>query len=150
MEIIKEHISKEELFSIYSQDDINDILEDVENYILRKCYKSFYPSMESQEDKEFYNKCLSLSWLTPNHIEIKKILVKEKLWLIASNCLTKMDTEKTPIEKLRCVQSAYQILNNSISFSSNKQTNAGVDDIMPILIYVMIKTKPRRMITNLK
>jgi len=61
-----------------------------------------------------------------------------------------MDNEKSPIEKLRCVQSAYQILNNSINFSLGKEAYSGVDDLIPILIYVIIKSKPKRIITNLK
>jgi len=61
-----------------------------------------------------------------------------------------MDEEKSPIEKLKCVQNAYQILNNSINFSSGKEEHAGVDDIIPILIYVIIKSKPKRIISNLK
>jgi len=145
-----ENISKDDLFSCYNLDEIGAIAEDIEDYILRKCFKYFYPVQDSEEDKLFHSKCLSISWLTPQHIEIKKIHINEKLWLIASNCFSKMDTEKSPVEKLRCVESAFQILNNSISFCAGKQTNSGVDDIMPILIYVVIKSKPRRMITNLK
>ena len=93
MDIIKENIEKEELFAVESknQDELNDILEDIENYIIRKCHKNFFPSLESQEDKEFYLKCQSLAWLTPQHIEIKKIYINEKLWAIASNCLNKID-----------------------------------------------------------
>ncbi len=150
LDIVKEQIIKEELFAGYTEEEISDIIEDIENYIHRKCYKKVYPSQESQEEKDFYSKCLSLAWLTPQHLEIKKKFINEKLWLIAGSCCTKMDIEKSPVEKLRCIQSAYQILNNSISFSQGKQTNSGVDDIMPILIYVVIKSKPRRMTTNLK
>ncbi len=125
-------------------------MEDIESYIIRKCYRKIFPHNELNEDREFFNKTNNLSWLTPEHSEIKKIYINEKLWVIAMNCINRMDDEKSPIEKLRCVQSAYQILNNSINFSSGKEEHAGVDDIIPILIYVIIKSKPKRIISNLK
>lgn len=150
MNIVLEEINSFELFNTYTNEQLQEIAEDIENYIMRKCYKYVYPAMESEEDNHLFHKCVSLSWLKPQHMEIKEIYVKEKLWQIAINCLHKMDFEKSPVEKLRCVESAFQILINSISFCSGKQISAGVDDIMPILIYVVIKSQPRRMITNLK
>jgi len=58
-----------------------------------------------------------------------------------------MDEEKSAKDKLNCVLRAYKILSNSINFCSGKD-NAGVDDINPILIYIIIKSNPKRMYSN--
>jgi hypothetical protein len=60
-----------------------------------------------------------------------------------------MDEEKSPYGKVRCISSAYKIINNSIAFCSGKD-DAGSDDIIPILIYVIIKSRPKRIFTNIK
>ncbi len=107
-----------------------------------------YPQQSLDKDKEFFDKTCMLSWITPSHLDINKKYLNEGLWEIAINCLEKMDEEKSPTDKLKCVWSAYRILNNCINFCSGKDENAGVDDIIPILIYIMIKTKPKRMFSN--
>ena len=61
-----------------------------------------------------------------------------------------MDSEKSPVEKLKCVHSAYKILNNCISFCTGKQEFAGLDDIFPIFIYILIKSDPKRMFSNMQ
>ena len=149
-EIIRENLLTDELFKDSTEEEIDDILEDIENYIIRRIYKRVYPQKQLDEDKEFYSKTCNLNWITPEQSDIKKIFVNEKLWQIAISSLNKMDNEKSPIEKLKCVQAAYQILNNSLNFSSGKDIYAGVDDLIPIFIYVIIKSKPKRIITNLK
>jgi hypothetical protein len=90
-----------------------------------------------------------LSWITPHHLDINKKYLNEELWQIAINYLNKMDSEKTPYLKLRCVLSAYKILNNCIAFCTGKD-DAGADDIVPIFVYIIVKSKPRRMISNIK
>jgi hypothetical protein len=60
-----------------------------------------------------------------------------------------MDEEKSPYAKLKCVLSAYKNLNNCIHFCSGKQ-DAGADDITPIFVYILVRSKPRRMFSNIK
>jgi hypothetical protein len=66
------------------------------------------------------------------------------------NHLNRMDNEKTPNDKLKCVYNLFQIINNSIKFCSGNNENAGTDDIMPILYYIILKSKPKRMFSSIK
>ena len=102
LEIVREVLLKDELFKNYSNDEMNEILEDIESFIIRKSYKRIFPNNELSEDREFFNKTNNLSWLTPQHSEIKPIYINEKLWAIAIASINKMDEEKSPIEKLKC------------------------------------------------
>ena len=43
---------------------------------------------------------------------------------------------------------AYKILNNCINFCGNENENAGFDDIFPIFVYIIIKCKPIKFISN--
>ena len=147
-----------DLFKSSNEEEINEIIDDIENYIEKKMYKKYllnnlfrvYPQNSLDKDTEFFDKTCMLSWITPVHLDIKKKYLNEGLWEIAINCLEKMDEEKSPRDKLNCVFSAHRILNNCINFCSGQEENAGCDDIGPILIYIMIKTKPKRMFSNIQ
>ena len=60
-----------------------------------------------------------------------------------------IDKYKTPMTKIKCVENIYNILNKSISVITNKTDAYSVDDIFPIFIYLLVKTKPEYLFTNL-
>lgn len=150
MEIVKEVLQADDLFKEFDEEAINDILEDLENYIMRKIYRRVIPDNELPQDRAFYEQCERLAWIQPAHLEINQKFVNERLWSIGILSLQKMDYEKSPKDKLNCVQNTYKILNNCIIFCSGKTEGAGVDDIIPILIYIIIKSKPKKIFTNLQ
>jgi hypothetical protein len=86
----------------------------------------------------------------PSDLEIKKTYLNENLWGLAINCVNKMDEEKSPYEKLKCVSSAHKIINNCIQFCSGKDEHAGADDLSPIFQYIILKAKPKRIFSNIK
>ena len=158
LNIVKEYLIENILFKSSKEEEINEIIDDIENYIEKKMYRKYlknnlnrvYPQNILEKDKDFFDKTCLFSWITPAHLDINKKYLNEGLWEIAIDCLEKMDEEKSPRDKLNCVFSAHRILNNCINFCSGKEENAGVDDIGPILIYIMIKTKPKRIFSNLQ
>ncbi len=91
-----------------------------------------------------------LSWITPTDLEIDKAYLNENLMILAINCVNKMDEEKTPYDKLKCIASAHKIINNAIKFCSGKDENAGADDLSPIFQYIILKAKPKRIFSNIK
>ena len=153
--IVKNEIStNKELANLFceylsSEEKITEIIDDIENEIIEKIYFNIYPMEQSKKDKEFYDKCMELKDITPEKMEIKSIYVNEKLWSIAICYINRIDIEKTPIKKLHCVEAAYKVLNNCINFCSGKNEGAGFDDIFPIFCYIIIKSHPKRLFSNL-
>lgn len=91
---------------------------------------------------------MEVCWIQPKHLGIKQKYVNEHLFFLAKNHFEKMDDERCPTDKLKCVQKAFTILNNCMIFCSGKNEGAGVDDLVPMLIYIIIKAKPKRMYSN--
>lgn len=108
-----------------------------------------YPEHQSQRDYDFYNQTLLLSWVTPENLEIKKIFLNEKLWELAVSAITKMNEEKTPTEKINCIENACCIINRTIKFCTGKDNEAGADELTPLLQYIIIKAQPKRFFSNI-
>ncbi|MCQ2816906.1 MAG: hypothetical protein MJ252_06550 [archaeon] len=137
--------------TLENQDHIDRLLDDIEEFINDKIYFQIYPSEPNKEDIDFYNKCCSLENITYDEIGINKKFVNqvnERLWLVASSYISRMEIEKTPVKKLCCLESMYKVLNNCIIFSSGKK-DGGVDDILPMFVYIIIKAKPKKYFTDI-
>lgn len=108
-----------------------------------------FPEHHSQKDYDFYNQTLLLSWVNPENLEIKKIFLNEKLWELAVSSINKMDEEKSPFEKINCIENSCCIINRTIKFCSGKDNEAGADELTPILQYIIIKAHPKRFFSNI-
>ncbi|KAK1642382.1 hypothetical protein QYE76_060187 [Lolium multiflorum] len=81
-----------------------------------------------------------------------KVLHSEASWLLAVKELQKINSFKSPRDKLLCVMSCCQVINNlllNVSMS-NDRTPSGADEFLPILIYITIKANPPHLHSNLK
>ena len=74
-------------------------------------------------------------------------MINENLLLKATEYINNIDKKYTPVDKINMFGKAFQILQNSMTFSSGK-SDLGIDDTLPLLIYVMIKAKPRMINSN--
>ena len=74
-------------------------------------------------------------------------MINEKLLESAIEYINDMDKKYTPIDKIKSFGQAFRILQNSISFSSGKN-DLGIDDTLPLVIYVILKSKPKMINTN--
>ena len=144
---LRNSIKKEEITKNFSNTDLNLISDELENYILFKLYDKIYPSKPLKEDTDFYNKCCCLNFIKPENLVKNKKIINEKLWKTSIDYINEIDNKFTPVDKLRCIGKALSILQNSITFCSGKN-ELGVDDTIPPFIYILIKTKPKKLISN--
>ena len=144
---IKTLIKEEKIISKYSQTEFLSINYELENYILFKLYEKLFPKFQSKIDDFIYTKCCRLSFIKPENILKEKKMIKENLLETAMEYVNEMDNKYTPLDKIKIFGQAFQILQNSITFSTGR-TDLGIDDTLPLLIYVIIKSKPKKINTN--
>ena len=147
IEIIQNSINKSEIFNKDSDIEKLFIKEGIQNYILKKIYKSVFPKNPLEKDNEFYIKVSKLSWITPDKLDVKKIYVNELKF--AEKCISKIDEGKTVFDKLKSIAEAHNTINTTIKFSTGKNDDAGADDLSPIFQYIIIKAKPKRFFSNI-
>ena len=58
-----------------------------------------------------------------------------------------IDDKLTPVDKIKTIAKAIEIVTNSINFSSGKD-ELGVDDVIKPLVYIMIKSRPKNISSN--
>lgn len=90
----------------------------------------------------------TLDWLQFEHLNIKECNRVDGLWRLAARDLTDIDQFKTPSEKLECIHSCTQTMTNILMLTSDEAASA--DTTYPIMVYILLKACPRRLVSNLK
>ena len=146
---MKNVLKNENIMERYSKEEFDTILFELENYILYKLYTKLFPSEQTKKDTIFYKKCCRLNFIKPEALIKDKKAINEKLWQASIILINELDAKFTPVDKVEKFGKAFGILQNSLTFSSGKN-DLGIDDTIPILIYVMIKAKPKNIFSNSK
>ena len=150
MEYVKKQIkdpANKIIFGEIKEKEIQEFLDKIENHIVRHIYKYVFPEVNIKKDLKFLNITKSLDWIKPEHLEIKKLYVNQLKF--AEKFIKKMDEEKSVFDKIECINSAYVIINNTVKFISGKNEDAGQDELTPLFQYVLIKSQPDKIYTNI-
>ena len=146
---LKNRIKHEDILSKLTLEEFLQVSYGLENYILSKLYSKCFPTKKSKEDIFFNKKCSRLSFIKPLNIikdeQFKNI--NEKLLEISIEYVKELDNKKTPMDKITVFGKAMNFLSNSMQFNSGKD-DLGVDDLLPLLIYIVIKANPEKLYTN--
>ena len=145
--IVRSFILKDPIFKKDPEIEIELIVERIDDHIMKKIYNEIFPKTPIDKDISFYEQCVRLSWITPAHLDIKKIYVNELKYAI--DFVRKIDEGKSVYDKLIYIASAHNTINNTIKFSSGKDTDAGAEELSPIFQYIIIKAQPRRFFSNI-
>jgi hypothetical protein len=145
---LKNVVKNEKILSNFSPEEFLTIIYELENYILLQLYNKLYPSIQSNEDIFLYKKCCRLNFVKPENIIKNKKMINEKLLDISINYINDMDKKYTPVDKIKNFGKALDILKNSMTFNSGK-TDLGLDDTLPFIIYIVLKSKQKNLCTNL-
>ena len=144
---IRNLVKNENIISKYTAEEYLSICYELENYILFRLYEKLFPRLESSKDKFIYKKCCRLSFIKPENYLKDKIKIDENLLKTVIDYINDMDKKYTPVDKIHMFGKAFRILQSFMAFSSGK-SEFGIDDTLPLLIYVILKAKPKMINTN--
>ncbi|KAL3682685.1 hypothetical protein R1sor_000707 [Riccia sorocarpa] len=138
-----------------TDDELESSSEGLEKYLMTKLHaKAFCPLPEDAEiDEKLTEKMTILQeFIRPEHLDIPKNSQNETSWLLAQKELQRINTYKSPRDKLVCILNCCRVINNLLvkaSMASN-DSPPGADDFLPVLIYVVIKANPPQLHSNLQ
>lgn len=125
------------------------VYEIVTNYIMNRIYDKVFPHEQDQNDYLIYQQCLKLSWVEPNNMVSIPNLNLDNILPRTVGLIKEMDFEKSPEGKLRLVSKVIQIILNNSTYCLGSKIEGGMDDQVPMLIYVIIKAQPFRFSSNI-
>ena len=114
-----------------------------------KLYDKIFPLEPAKKDLKIVQQALIYSWVKPNHLlGNKKQYVFGSFLKDMENTIKHLETEKSIRKKLLITDEIYNNMNFFYSFNGRKEI--GVDDIVPILTYALIKIHPITLYSNYK
>ena len=141
-QIIREHLNKH-----FPEKEIKNVFPKIKKRIIIKLYNKIFPKEPDDEDLTFHFKCISLSWIKPEHLNQKEIY-NDNFIKVTTNLFNQMNIEKSFSGKLEIIDKIFRNFSNLLKI--NKGDNYSTDDIAPICEYALIKAKPERLSSNLK
>ena len=129
--------------------DLNNIIRTIKDYIMSMLYDKLFPKEQSDTDLKIYHQCLKLSWIELYHTGFHEKVKNINIFLSNTNTLlNKLDKTKEPSNKVKIMLEIINIILNTLRLNKGK-IEGGVDDILPILVFVIIKSKPLFYSSNL-
>ena len=119
------------------------------DYVMIKLYDKIFPAGSSERDNLLFQQCVCLSWVRPKHfLGNKKQYVFGSYLEDLKRNFKLLHSEKSTRKKIKNMNKIF----NDISFfyEFNGIKDIGVDDIIPILAYGIIKAQPFFLVSNIK
>ena len=145
------NINEEENVKNISSDYKEKVKHSIYNYILKSLCIKLYNEPIIAEDEKLHQKCVSLSCVKPEDINIKSELYDESIYEQIIEHVKKIDNLRTPEEMLNEIILSLELINSLYIFMldiKDSDDNNSMSNL--ILSYLIIKAQPKRMIFNLK
>ena len=129
--------------------NMSKIKENIIDYVMSKIHDKIFPVEFNHLDSKIFQRSVTLSWIKPNHfLGNKKQYVFGSFLKDITKIYKQLEIEKSPRTKLLNMDEIF----NDISFfySFNGKDEIGMDEIIPLLSYAMIKIQPLILDSNLK
>jgi len=133
-----------------------DLSQMVESYVIGALHDNLFGGLRTinvAEDESLYARILQIqSTATLQSLGVRKELECEMPEAI--NELTCMNTYITPLEKLLCIQHVNDFITKAVernlsSADSSKDLAITTDDLIPLMLYVIIRAAPQYLHSNL-
>ena len=133
---------------IENQNETDEIISKIEEYILQKTYKYVFPVNPLSEDTSFYEMTKSYDWIPATYFGVKVDIPLEAIQDSISYIKQMEERAFSVSEKIRCFTMVYNNMKKVNKFYCGI-TGQGADDITPIFIYIVLKSHPKRLISNI-
>lgn len=90
-----------------------------------------------------------LSWVTQKHLEIKSTNQLEEMWQMGAQDFLEIDNKRTTIDKFDSIVQLQKFITDVLQINSIKDEPAGADDLLPIIIYILLKAQPQKIYSNI-
>ena len=134
---------------IYQNKYFEFISDKIENYIMNKLYSRIFPLESSHKDIKIYRKAIQYSWIEPKHLIQNEELFKYNFFNEIIVDIQNLDYTRSPISKMKLLALIFNKIEKSIIFNLPDEICFVSNYIIPFFVYCLIKSKPRKLWSNL-
>ena len=135
---------------IFKEKYFEFISNKIENYVMNKIYSKIIPLELSNKDIKLYRKTIKYSWLEPKNLIENEKLFKFNFFDEIIFIIQDLDNTKSPIAKIKLLRLIFNNIEKSIRLNlENNEFYLVSNQIIPFFVYCLIKSKPRKLWTNL-
>ena len=143
LNIILENLSSNIFFKENEKYDLAK--KEIINYIFEGIYNKLYnPDQPSSEDLKLFQNSFIYDWVKPENIIKNYNSINDEMISVAINFIIQINNEKSPINKLNCLEKVEDIINNIEIIYGYK------DNFNSILLYILIKAHPNFFYSDLE
>ena len=142
---------KNEIINL-EKEEIENIINIIEELIDEEIYKRLWKHQKSKEDEDLDDLYEKLSKKNINEFSMNSKYINEEIFQNIINLMKSkynINNFRTPMNKIKCIESIYKILNKSLIIITGKFSDYSVDDIFPIFVYFLTRAKLELLHTNL-
>ena len=146
--ILNNKLINEYMDFIKEEDISKEIMEKIEDHILHRIYQYIFPKDPLNEDISFYELTTAYDWIPAKYFGVKVDLPFEA-YQDSINYFKQMEEKAFSIsEKMKCYKMILNNLNKINEFYCG-QSGKSADDQTPIYTYIILKSHPKRLISNI-
>eukprot|EP00946_MAST-07B_sp_MAST-7B-sp1_P003698 g3698.t1 len=144
---------------LWCHDDPNEwdnTCEGLEKFVTSKLYEHLFCPREEDRirDQQLHDRISSLSFVKFEHLDIVGAETNDDFrlsWQLAMDELRKMNDYKAPRDKMVCLLNACKVIVQLLSDAREDadESPPGADEFLPALIYVVLKSNPPNLFSNL-
>jgi len=152
-EAMREHFLAHPSWRNESEDRINSALDCLEKYVMTRIAElAFRHTSESKQDENLSRRMQLLSFLQPVNLEIRDDMQNELIWALAVDELRKINSYKTPGEKIECVVKCASVIFRALTLASLKAEKesgpCGADDFFPAFLWTVLRSHVPKLYSN--
>ncbi|GMH37235.1 hypothetical protein BSKO_05108 [Bryopsis sp. KO-2023] len=125
-------------------------MEGLEEYLTRKLHSLLFGKyLEDRERDEMLSARMeAMQFVQPSHLDIPPKVMTEEFIALAVKELQKMNAFQCPRAKLICMLNCCRVILNMLRNSG--RAGDGADIFVPVLNYVVIRARPKHLISNIE
>ncbi|KAK9722622.1 hypothetical protein K7432_002527 [Basidiobolus ranarum] len=139
-----------ELWQSASEKEFENATEGMEKLVMNRLYKyAFCPATtdDAEKDEVLSQRIQLYKWVREEHLDIPANSHNESFLQFAQAELLKMNHYKAPRDKLICILNCCIII---FGLLKHLNTDASADRFLPILILVVLRSNPSKLISNVQ
>ncbi|OBZ90211.1 Vacuolar protein sorting-associated protein 9a, partial [Choanephora cucurbitarum] len=133
-----------------SEQEFGNAQEGMEKLVMNRLYHATFCPLttdDKERDEILYQKISIFRWIHEKHLDIRETEHNESFLSFAASEILKINNYKAPRDKLICILNCCKVIFGLIK---HVEGDAGADRFLPILIYVVIKANPPRLVSNVQ